>query len=325
MTAYLLQSLFQVLGLQILLPLFLLFWLFLPSHQNRLVWALKSLVVFCLLVAIDTYTVWLIVPWYVADIYLVTAVLISAYSGWQLRHAPWMPLRQKRRTFFYIGGLSAASFVSMALVGYLLSGWIPQAGPSINLKFPLNQGTYYAVNAGSNLSLNPHLKTLAAKARFVPWRGQSYGIDLVKVNKEGLRASGILPPDPSDYAIYGDKVSAPCTGKVVQASDGRPDMTVPLTDPDHSKLAGNHVLLNCHGTEVLLAHLQQGSVAVNKGDQIQTGDYLGRVGNSGNSTEPHLHISAQRKTPGQPMIGGEPVAILFDDNYLVRNERIARD
>lgn len=57
-------------------------------------------------------------------------------------------------------------------------------------------------------------------------------------------------------------------------------------------LAGNHIFIDSGGIVVALCHLQQGSVQVARGQRVRVGDVLGRCGNSGNSTEPHLHIQA---------------------------------
>jgi hypothetical protein len=56
------------------------------------------------------------------------------------------------------------------------------------------------VAGGSVELLNPHLMTLTAE-RFRAYRGQSYGVDLMKLGAFGLRASGVLPSDPARYAI----------------------------------------------------------------------------------------------------------------------------
>jgi murein DD-endopeptidase MepM/ murein hydrolase activator NlpD len=65
-----------------------------------------------------------------------------------------------------------------------------------------------------------------------------------------------------------------------------------------SAIAGNHVViaLDGHGPYILLAHLQRGSVTVTAGDHVQEGAVVGACGNSGNSTQPHLHIQATDST-----------------------------
>jgi murein DD-endopeptidase MepM/ murein hydrolase activator NlpD len=88
---------------------------------------------------------------------------------------------------------------------------------------------------------------------------------------------------------------------------------------DTEKPAGNYVLIECGDIEVLLAHMQQGSVTVAVNDQVSTGEPLGKVGNSGNTTEPHLHIHAERDGEPGVILDGQAVPITIAGRYLVRN------
>ncbi|MEZ7171746.1 M23 family metallopeptidase [Sporosarcina sp. OR05] len=63
-----------------------------------------------------------------------------------------------------------------------------------------------------------------------------------------------------------------------------------------------------------MAHMKEGSVAVAKGDTVTTGQLLGKVGNSGNTSEPHLHIHAE--------LDGKGVPLTFDGRFLVRNQLV---
>jgi murein DD-endopeptidase MepM/ murein hydrolase activator NlpD len=107
---------------------------------------------------------------------------------------------------------------------------------------------------------------------------------------------------------------------VVESRNDLADLTPPQADREN--LAGNHVVLRCQGTnpqvDVLLAHLQQGSVAVERGSQVRQGDILAKVGNTGNTSEPHLHIHAVRTGSGS-VLQGQGVPIRFDGRFLVRN------
>jgi murein DD-endopeptidase MepM/ murein hydrolase activator NlpD len=59
------------------------------------------------------------------------------------------------------------------------------------------------------------------------------------------------------------------------------------------ELAGNHVMVQTRdGPVVAVCHLQRGSVQVQLGQRVGRGDVVGRCGNSGNSTEPHVHLQA---------------------------------
>jgi murein DD-endopeptidase MepM/ murein hydrolase activator NlpD len=148
-------------------------------------------------------------------------------------------------------------------------------------------------------------------------------VDLVRINRAGLRVAGLLPADPAAYLIYGDPVFAPCRGRVVVAEDGAADMPPPQVDRAH--MAGNHVILECGSAWIVLGHLKRGSVAVQAGQIVELGHVLGFVGNSGNTGEPHLHIHAQRPGSTIAPLSGEPVPIRLDGRYLVRNDRVRSD
>lgn len=65
-------------------------------------------------------------------------------------------------------------------------------------------------------------------------------------------------------------------------------------DPLAWSLAGNYVIIRHEGGEYsLLAHLRRGSVRVRPGDRVRQGQVMGECGNSGSSSEPHLHFQVQ--------------------------------
>jgi murein DD-endopeptidase MepM/ murein hydrolase activator NlpD len=82
-------------------------------------------------------------------------------------------------------------------------------------------------------------------------------------------------------------------GLVVRAIDGRPD-NPPNNEPimpNPDSFSGNYVILQIHpGVYAQYAHLKKGSVAVRVGQRIRAGQQLGQLGDSGNSTAPHLHF-----------------------------------
>ncbi|MBT3222959.1 MAG: peptidoglycan DD-metalloendopeptidase family protein [Proteobacteria bacterium] len=98
--------------------------------------------------------------------------------------------------------------------------------------------------------------------------------------------------DNDDYYIFGLPILAPAAGLVVGAEDGNPDMPPNVADPQ--SVTGNHVMLEvAPGEYLLLAHMQNGTVAVEVGDEVDAGQQLGLVGNSGNTTQAHLHMHLQ--------------------------------
>jgi hypothetical protein len=276
-------------------------------------------VVAAYLVAVALAGLWLIVPWLVC----ITALGILAGRTWTAartqRSVPWWPAHCQAWMRLVFTGVSAVSV--LALAAYCIAGRWPTREPVVDLEFPLRRGTYVVVNGGSHELINAHLTTLTSP-QFRDYRGQSYGLDIMAVNAAGLRAAGVLPRNPAAYVIFGEPIHAPCSGPVLRAGDGRTDMTPPR--PDREVMAGNFVFLECGGVHVLLAHMQQGTVQVRAGDRVSAGDVLGRVGNSGNSNEPHLHIHAQRPAPGVAWLGGDPLPIRLERRFLARNDRVTR-
>ncbi|MEQ8743014.1 M23 family metallopeptidase [Parasphingorhabdus sp.] len=308
-------------GLQIVLPFFLIVWVSYFPAQSRIGLFVQILGTVSVLLALLLAAVWIIPPWWVPYGYL---ALLTGKFLWNLPRAGlpvrWLP--QDWRGWFPVVSVGALGIWSATVAVDALNGREPQRDATIvNLDFPLGPSIYLVASGGASASVNGHFLTLnPTTERQSAYRGQSYAVDLIKINRWGLRASGWRPSDPAAYAIFGEPVFAPCEGEVLSAADGMPDMRVPITDT--SRLEGNHVVLKCGDKAVLLAHLREGSVSVVAGQAVRTGTPLGQVGNSGQSTEPHLHIHTQRLPAGGPVLSGEPLHLNFEGRFLVRNDRL---
>lgn len=167
----------------------------------------------------------------------------------------------------------------LGLAGAAASGLAPPRDARA-LACPLAGGRFVIGQGGGNRLVNHHAGHPA----------QAHAADILGVGPWGFRATGPLPRDLDRYAIHGARVVSPCAGRVIGLRDGLPDQTPPRSDPAHA--AGNHVVLACGALRVELAHLARGSLAVVEGQSVAVGTPIGRVGNSGNTTEPHLHIHA---------------------------------
>jgi hypothetical protein len=304
--------------LQLIVPLGLLAWLAFGGASSRAGWALRVLVLACYLAAIGAGGLWLILPWFTPVVYTGLFALAALYSLRRVGSLPATPNGFPSWAAIGVMGGTATLFASLTL--YVLSGAGTPADV-VELSFPLAEGSYLVVNGGGNELINAHRKTLEGE-RFRRWRGQSYGVDIEKLNAMGLRARGILPKNLTAYEIFGEPLYAPCNGQVIAAVDGIEEMTPP--EMDRQNMTGNHVILQCSGVWVLLAHLQRGSVAVADGQPISRGQPLARVGNTGNTGEPHLHIHAQRPGTAEAPVSGDPLHVVLDGRYLVRNARILK-
>ena len=118
-----------------------------------------------------------------------------------------------------------------------------------------------------------------------------------------------------DYGIWNKAVYSPVSGVVIAAYDKENDIT-PGSE-DFTSLEGNHVYIKNKktGTYILLNHLKKGSVSVNLGDKVYPSDLLGRLGNSGATSEPHLHIHHQRQDPTKTLypVLAEGLPLFFND------------
>jgi len=125
----------------------------------------------------------------------------------------------------------------------------------------------------------------------VDHRAQMHAFDFVIIGKNGksYRTSG---ENNEDYYAFGEAILSPCDGEVVMAVDGiednRPGQMNPLF------VTGNTVIIKSPNNEFLLfAHFKQNTIKVKQGQKVKTGQLLGECGNSGNSSEAHLHFHIQ--------------------------------
>ena len=303
---------------QLFLPLSLIAWLALFPPANLFVFAAQVTATLSLVVALLLAAIWLIFPWWLPWLYLI--LLAFLFPIIFVRNSSSLQKTMPRGWFEWFG-IFIFVILSIFTGAINFDALAGRETPNdvVNLAFPLGSGVYYVANGGASESVNAHLFTLQPKtARQEAYKGQSFAVDLVAINSWGLSANRWRPRDPQLYRIFAQPVLAPCDGRVIAVDSDRPDMQVP--DTDQNQIEGNFVFLDCDGFSVLLAHLQQDSVTVAVGDRVRVGAQIGRVGNSGQSSEPHLHIHAQRPGVGGDLFSGEPLHITLDGDFPVRNE-----
>lgn len=164
----------------------------------------------------------------------------------------------------------------------------PEAAP---VGPPLRGGVWLTAN-GPAADVG-HRRALIAVAG-LPTIAQRFAIDYVKVGEDGRTHTGD-PLRNENYHAYGADILSVSDGLVVAVKDGIPEnvpgitsRAVPIT---LETVGGNHVIVDIgEGRYAFYAHVRPGTVRVREGDRVRRGQVLGLVGNSGNSTEPHLHF-----------------------------------
>ncbi|MCX6802506.1 MAG: M23 family metallopeptidase [Candidatus Diapherotrites archaeon] len=277
---------------------------FLAKFKSRLGWLSYSLATFfyTLFVFVDLFWPW--VSMHSRYAVMVLALAAPAYVYFKkIKKLNFKPEGKKRWVFACAGFLAAAVFLFISI--HAISAYFyPADAKTINLEFPLRGGAYYVSQGGSNNQLNMHFAKL-----------QKYAYDILMLDAFGFRAKGIGSQNLEDYYIYKQKIFAPCSGRIIEANNNALDM--PLGQKNSVDFNGNYVVVECEGARVLMAHFLQGSVLVKANDQVSAGQEIGLAGNSGNTLEPHLHISADDGS-------GNPVVIEFDGKTLARNSVVVK-
>lgn len=229
--------------------------------------------------------------------YVIAALLIAAAIAgyWRVRRLPWRARGPFWRSWARANDIATLA-IGLGFLAFTVTGY-GYAGAPVSLASPLRDGTYYVAHGGGAVLLNYH----------TTYPPQRYALDIVALNDLGLRAEGLYPRRLGAYAIFGVPVYSPCDGEIAERADGLQDLTPPDSDREHPP--GNHVVIQCQGVRITLAHLQNGSVTTSA--RVRTGDVVGRVGNSGNTSEPHLHMHAERNGEGAP--------ILIEGRFPTRN------
>jgi hypothetical protein len=162
--------------------------------------------------------------------------------------------------------------------------------PAIEVAPPL-RGPGWVVSNGCCSPPNAHRgATLAING--TAHAPERFAIDFVQLNGEDRLFSGPLGLN-SSYAYFGTPIHSATPGTVVRVHDGLPEQT-PGALPAGATVqnaGGNYVVVAIgHGRYAFYAHMQPGSLRVNKGDRVRAGEVIGLLGNTGNTDAAHLHF-----------------------------------
>jgi hypothetical protein len=140
---------------------------------------------------------------------------------------------------------------------------------------------------------------------------ERYAIDFEIIDDKGNLVEGEVS-DNTKWHGWGRPLYAVADGEVVTVVDDKPQQTPPIFPKDTTadNAAGNHVVLKlAEGVYALYAHMQTHGIAVKVGAHLKKGDLVGHLGNSGNSTAPHLHFHLM---DGPDPLRSQGVPFVFD-------------
>jgi murein DD-endopeptidase MepM/ murein hydrolase activator NlpD len=235
--------------------------------------------------------------WYYAPLVLPLAGLVALVVA----IANLIARRRLTRPAALVGGLGLLALLPAILLvrpaTYPAS--IERTEPSATVRLPSDAPLTVAWG-GDSVTVNAHAAT----------SDQRWAYDLVV--DPYFHGSANL----EDYGCYGVEVVAPTAGEVVEAHDGEPEETPGAASNNFTAPEGNHVSLRLpNDTYLIIAHLKTGSVRVAVGDVVKEGQPLGECGNSGNTSEPHIHIHLQRQDPREtPLNFADGLPLYFRDH-----------
>lgn len=143
------------------------------------------------------------------------------------------------------------------------------------------KGKWTVIWGGDTKELNYHVESEAQK--------NAFDIVITDQNGKTYKTDG---QTNEDYYAFGKELIAPCNAEVVLVVDGIKDNKPGELNPIY--VPGNTVILKtANGEYLFFAHFKQNSIVVKQGQKVKQGELLGLCGNSGNSSEAHLHFHIQ--------------------------------
>ena len=201
--------------------------------------------------------------------------------------------------FTFITKVLPVLFLILIIGGYMFLGKDPTPPENaVKISFPLKNGLYFITQNGPSGIY--HQQPL-----------EKYAMDIIK----GMPSLGVFTKvNLTDFPIFGDSIYSPCVGRIKELHDGNIDNNPGSTSP-----TANSIVVGCDGFDVYIAHIKNGSFRVTQEQIVGVTDIIAEVGNTGNSTEPHMHILAYREDKDGSMI---PLPLLLDGKYYLKNDTI---
>lgn len=311
-----LTALILISSLHLIVPFVLIIWTWGRSYTSVAAWAIQVSVLVSYTAFIFLMGSWAFASFYIryAVLALAAAAVIKSFvnarklPGFVPFHLPgWI-------------GCGAGICITVVLV-YLIVGAIRSYSygeRTVTLGFPFKNGVYAVFEGGNgrvSSLMNYHYGAAMHKGARTNL-SMRYAVDITKLTRYGNDAMGVLPMQNDKYAVFHQIVYSPCDGQILDVEDKWPN-EIPWSGKAPYNV-GNHILITTNDFGVLMGHLQQGSIMVKAGDAVKKGQPIAQAGNSGWTSQPHLHIQAMRKSTDS-FWGWEGLPISFEGRNPVKN------
>lgn len=316
----------------IIIPSFLFLWILCSKKCDLIDWILKIIMSISFLLLLNTIAYWQHFSIYLPYAIFMIFIIVCYFSYKKVKSCDDYNMKKYRKLIHRILIVFLSIFFTTIFIGALKSKNYSEE--AINLSFPLRNGKYTITDGGDGkisplmnyhymfLTVNK-FKTLLTKSD--SWdnnsklqSGDRYAVDVVKLNNIGALSKKILPHEINNYEIYEDDIYSPCDGQAIEVVDNY-DNNIPLTG-GYPKNVGNHVIIKFNNSNkaIVLGHMQKDSIKIKSGDIVKEGQIIGKVGNSGWSEWPHVHIKVMEMKDDN-FWNGEPVPFTFDNKVPFKN------
>jgi hypothetical protein len=305
-----------IVTLHLVVPLALILWTWIRSYTSITAWGSQMLVLISYAAFIFFLGSWVFASFYLRYAIIILVIVVAVWSFTHIRGLPLFVTPHFTGWIGYGAGLLISAVLVYFVVGAVQSHFYDET--PVNLAFPFKHGTYAVFEGGNGKASS--LMNYHYGASIHQWAkinlSMRYAVDMAKVTSWGNGADGFLPRRNEKYANFNQVVYSPCDGEVFEVEDKWPNETPWSGNPPYN--VGNHILITSNDFGVLMGHLQKGSIMVKTGDRVKKGQPLALAGNSGWTSQPHLHIQAMRKSIGS-FWGWEGLPIFFDGKNPVKN------
>lgn len=194
----------------------------------------------------------------------------------------------------------------------ILLSWRCREKP-FKLSFPFKNGSFVIIDGGDGK------KSFFTNYHYRYWKKDAsmrYAADIIKMNKYGFYNTGYMPKDNNKYFIYNEVLYSPVDGKVIDVKNETEDSI--SHSGKYSGGLGNRIVIKKDNYYVVLGHLKKDSIKVSEGQIISKGDYLAKIGSTGYSPRPHLHMQVMYSEDSNYW-QGKGVPIMFNNKIPHRN------